>query len=108
MINVWIGLIFGITAKTVSPTRPRDVDAIPDSFTTSPTSRCFTTEGQRELGSGRVVNELQTLQKDTVCGSDQGPRIWCPVSVIQSTCKRKQARKELRELAHQYEWSQRG
>lgn len=31
--NVWIGLTAGMTAKTVSPTRPREVEATPDVFT---------------------------------------------------------------------------
>lgn len=33
MMNVWIGFTLGITAKTVSPTKPRDVEATPDEFT---------------------------------------------------------------------------
>lgn len=41
MVNVWIGLIFGITAKTVSPTKPRDVDATPAALTCMPV--CFAT-----------------------------------------------------------------
>jgi hypothetical protein len=32
-INVWMGLMFGSTAKIVSPTRPREVEATPATFT---------------------------------------------------------------------------
>lgn len=32
MMNVCIGLTLGITAKIVSPTRPLDVDATPESL----------------------------------------------------------------------------
>lgn len=33
MAKVWMGWTFGITAKTVSPTRPLELDATPDSLT---------------------------------------------------------------------------
>ena len=36
MMKVCEGLILGITANTVSPTRPREVDAIPDVLTLIP------------------------------------------------------------------------
>lgn len=32
-VKVCNGLIFGSTAKTVSPTRPREVESTPESFT---------------------------------------------------------------------------
>ncbi len=32
VMNVWIGLMSGKTAKTVSPTRPLEVDAMPETF----------------------------------------------------------------------------
>ena len=32
MMNVWIGFTLGITAKMVSPTSPREVEATPDSL----------------------------------------------------------------------------
>ena len=32
MINVWIGWMVGKTAKTVSPTKPLEVDAMPEIF----------------------------------------------------------------------------
>lgn len=33
IVNVCIGLMFGRTAKTVSPTSPRDADATPEKLT---------------------------------------------------------------------------
>ena len=33
MAKVWKGWTFGITAKTVSPTKPLELDATPDSLT---------------------------------------------------------------------------
>jgi hypothetical protein len=45
MANVCIGLIVGKTAKTVSPTRPLEVEAIPESFKlTSIPTRLITEE----------------------------------------------------------------
>jgi len=32
MAKVWKGCTFGIIAKTVSPTKPLELDAMPDSF----------------------------------------------------------------------------
>ena len=32
IINVWTGWMLGKTAKTVSPTRPLEVDAMPEAF----------------------------------------------------------------------------
>ena len=43
--NVCIGLIVGRTAKTVSPTRPLEVEAMPVSFKWTSIPRCLITEG---------------------------------------------------------------
>jgi len=45
MANVWIGLTVGKTAKTVSPTRPLEVEAMPVSFKLASIPRCLITEG---------------------------------------------------------------
>jgi hypothetical protein len=44
MANVWIGLTVGNTAKTVSPTRPLEVEAMPVSFKSTSIPRCLITE----------------------------------------------------------------
>lgn len=45
VMNVWIGLILGKTAKTVSPTRPLEVDEIPETFKETFHPMRFTTVG---------------------------------------------------------------
>jgi len=44
MANVCIGLTAGKTAKTVSPMRPLEVEAMPVSFKSTSIPRCLITE----------------------------------------------------------------
>jgi hypothetical protein len=46
MMKVWMGLMLGRMAKTVSPTRPLEADATPASLMGTPRPVCLTSAGK--------------------------------------------------------------
>jgi hypothetical protein len=59
--KVWIGLIFGITAKTVSPTSPREVDATPEELMESSKPSFPATKGRFLWGTTQIKMELTNI-----------------------------------------------
>ena len=45
MMNVWMGCTFGRTAKTVSPTSPRELEATPESLMVTSAPVRWTSDG---------------------------------------------------------------
>lgn len=104
--NVCMGLTFGSTANTVSPTRPRDVEATPDSLIgrLSILKSCATMAGSAARLCTLYV--ALTFQKHPVSSGDKGPDVRRPVRVVQPASERKEAAEQLRQLAHQEEGPQ--
>ena len=50
---------------------------------------------------------MYTFQQDAVGSSHQGPRVRCPVGVIETASEREEAAEQLRELPHQQERAKR-
>ncbi len=81
--KVWIGLIFGITAKTVSPTKPREVETTPASLIgiLAPVN-CTTVMRCMSTRKNRNGNKQLTFQKGSVKSRNQCPNVRGPVCVI--------------------------
>ena len=92
MANVCIGLIVGKTAKTVSPTRPLEVEAIPVSFKlASIPSRLITEEILVNVHTREYRMDVFTFQKDSVHNCDESPSIRSPICMVQPTGEGKEA-----------------
>lgn len=64
--NVCIGLTFGMTAKMVSPTRPLDVETIPDSLTGIPRSVLLATAQREVIGQDMHENSISLQRRRTL------------------------------------------
>ena len=60
IINVWIGLMLGSTAKTVSPTRPRDVEATPSELRAKLVPVALTSTSQKMRTCYQRDNQIKT------------------------------------------------
>ncbi len=89
-----------MTAKTVSPTRPRDVEATPNSLI-GISKPVFLATIKSSVGVCQAKGKDRTAKQDSVKRCDQGPKVGCPVRVVKSASERKEPRQNLRYLSHQ-------
>lgn len=79
--------MLGITAKTVSPIRPREADVKPEELTemSKPARLTSATHTIRFDQYEGIKNVSRTAQKNAIGSSDQSPRIWRPICMIQTS-----------------------
>lgn len=65
-MNVCIGLTFGMTAKMVSPTRPLDVETMPESLTGIPMSDLLATAQKAIIGQDTHDNSISLQRRRTL------------------------------------------
>lgn len=97
--------MFGMTAKTVSPTRPRDVDETPAALTATSSPSLWEADEHISTTTLDIVY-WRTFEKDSIECCDERPGVGGPVSMIEASGEREKTGEELRELPHNCEWAE--
>ena len=99
--NVAMGFTSGRTANEVSPTRPREVEAMASVLRKIFPPKSLTSIAiQKEPRAKKLAIRSLTLYSNAIESSDECPCIGGPVGMIQTPLESEQSCSKLRELAH--------